>query len=93
MNNYQGFLSWCKNNNLSLLTFKKTTGNLDEFCKFIGKNYKTKSMLDSVENMEKLMVRLKKDNAHKKMENMDNMENLDIDYIMKNMRMSAIELG
>lgn len=93
MNNYQGFLSWCKNHNLSLLTFKKTTGNLDEFCKFIGKNYKTKSMLDSVENMEKLMVRLKKDNTHKKIENMDNMDNMDIEYIMKNMRMSAIELG
>jgi len=87
MNNYQGFLSWCKSNNLSLLAFKKTAGNLDEFCKFIGKNYKTKSMLDSIENMEKLMARLKKDNTHKKIEKMD------FDYIMKNMRMSAIELG
>jgi hypothetical protein len=28
MNNYQGFLGWCNENNLSLLQFKKTTANI-----------------------------------------------------------------
>lgn len=87
LNNYQGFLSWCDKNNLSLLQFKKTTGNLDEFCKFIGKNYKTKSMLESVDDMEKLLHRLKKQNKTK------TINNIDFDYIMKNMRMSITELG
>uniref|UniRef100_A0A6C0EWE1 Uncharacterized protein n=1 Tax=viral metagenome TaxID=1070528 RepID=A0A6C0EWE1_9ZZZZ len=87
LNNYQGFLSWCDKNNLSLLQFKKTTGNLDEFCKFIGKNYKTKSMIESVNDMEKLLHRLKKQNKTK------TINNIDFDYIMKNMRMSITELG
>ena len=87
LNNYQGFLSWCDKNNLSLLQFKKTTGNLDEFCKFIGKNYKTKSMIESVDDMEKLLHRLKKQNKTK------TINSIDFDYIMKNMRMSITELG
>jgi hypothetical protein len=48
INNYQGFLSWCKINNFSLLQFKKTLTNQKEFCKFIEKNYKTTSMINGV---------------------------------------------
>ena len=43
INNYQGFLLWCKTNNFSLLQFKKTVANLKEYCNFIKKNYKTKA--------------------------------------------------
>ena len=42
LNNYQGFLGWCKKNNFSLLDFKKTIGNQEHFCNFIKKNYNLK---------------------------------------------------
>ena len=55
LNNFQGFLSWCNINNLSLLNFKKTNSNLVEYCKFIKKNYKTRSMIYRIKNAEKLL--------------------------------------
>jgi hypothetical protein len=58
LNNYQGFLFWCKKNNLSLLQFKKTLANQDEFCKFIEKNYKTSSMLESIDISQKFLNNL-----------------------------------
>jgi hypothetical protein len=82
MNNYQGFLSWCNLNNFALLQFKKTNANIDEFCKFIEKNYKTTSMLDSVKCMQHFYNMLKKQKRNKKM-----------DFILNNMRMSICELG
>jgi len=81
-NNYSGFLSWCDENNFSLLQFKKTNKNLESFCSFIEKNYKTKSMLDSVECSENLLAKL---NLKK--------NNYKIGYLLKNMRMTACELG
>ena len=59
MNNYQGFLSWCNTNNLSLLQFKKTTSNLNEFCKFIESNYKTRSLFESIECMQDFLASIK----------------------------------
>ena len=85
MNNYQGFLSWCNTHNLSLLQFKKTTANLDEFCKFIEKSYKTKSMIQGVECMEKFFNGFKKSKTKKSRENTE--------LLLKNMRMSICELG
>ena len=89
MNNYQGFLSWCDTNNLSLLQFKKTPSNIAEFCKFIGANYKTKPMLANVSCMESFLFRLKGDgnNGPTKKNNKDNL------YILNNMRMSIAEMG
>jgi hypothetical protein len=84
-NNYQGFLSWCDTNNLSLLQFKKTNRNLDEFCNFIEKNYKTASMMDGVNCTENLLDKLKsvsKKSNNKKMS-----------YLLRNMRMTSCELG
>ena len=52
MNNYQSFLLWCNKHNLSLLQFKKTPTNLKEFCKFIRKNYKTRSMMENIKMTE-----------------------------------------
>jgi hypothetical protein len=79
LNNFQGFLSWCSKHNFSLLDFKKTTGNQSEFCEFIRKNYKTRSMLDGVDESEEFLSKLKKKGNMK--------------YILSNMRMSICELG
>jgi hypothetical protein len=86
MNNYQGFLSWCNKNNFSLLQFKKTNKNLEDFCDFIKSNYKTKSMVDSIYCMQKFIVKLKKMKQSKK-------TNESIDFALSNMRMSLCELG
>jgi hypothetical protein len=79
MNNYQGFLSWCDANNTSLLQFKKTTSNLDSFCRFVERNHKTKAMLTGTLCMEHFHG---EGNSKKKDA-----------FIMKNMRMSICEMG
>lgn len=80
MNNYQGFLDWCHKNNLSLLNFKKTIGNQREFCKFIEKKYKNKSMLNGVYESQDFLSKLKKKRGNNK-------------FILSNLRMSICELG
>jgi hypothetical protein len=82
INNYQGFLLWCKLNNFSLLQFKKTSTNQKEFCNFIRKNYKTKVMLENVKSSE---ICLQKVKSIKKNKNKN--------YLLTNMRMSICELG
>ena len=84
MNNYQGFLSWCDINNLSLVQFKKTTGNINEFCQFIKKNYKTKTLLATVSCMEAFLKNIK---SSKKSHNKD------MQFVLKNMRMTIAEMG
>jgi hypothetical protein len=83
-NNYQGFLAWCDSNNLSLLQFKKTSRNLDEFCNYIEKNYKTKSMMEGVSCTENLLSKMKSDK---------NVSSKKTSYLMRNMRMTVCELG
>lgn len=80
LNNFQGFLNWCDKNNLSILNFKKTIGNQTLFCEFIKKNYKSKSMLDAIDETENFIFKLKKKKGNLK-------------YILSNMRMSICELG
>jgi hypothetical protein len=80
MNNYQGFLNWCSKNNLSLLDFKKTIGNQKEFCKFIEKNYKTRSMLNGIYLSECFLSKMKKKKGN-------------YYFILTNLRMSICELG
>jgi hypothetical protein len=80
INNFQGFLEWCKKNNFSLLDFKKTIGNQREFCKFIQRNYKTKSMLDGIHEAENFLSKLSSKKGNMR-------------YILSNMRMSICELG
>lgn len=84
INSYQDFLSWCyTNNNISLLQFTKTSLNLDIFCNFIEKKYKTKSMIDGIICTEKLLERgnraAKKDSG--------------LNYLLRNLRMTICELG
>ena len=86
INNYQGLLSWSKNNNFSLLQFKKTLANQMEFCNFIRKNYKTKLMLDNVKSSEICLQKIK-------MNKQKNKKNKNIDFLLTNMRMSICELG
>jgi hypothetical protein len=83
-NNFQGFLAWCDTNNLSLLQFKKTTANLDGFCQFIEKNYKISALLNGIHCTEHLLHKMKKTRGN---------GNVKTAYLMRNMRMTACELG
>lgn len=82
MNNYQGFLSWCKTNNLSLLQFKKTIKHQMDFCKFIENNYKSKSMLIGVSETKSFFN-----------ESLKKGKKINLTYILTNLRMSICELG
>jgi hypothetical protein len=96
LHNYQGFLGWCDKNNFSLLQFKKTNANLDEFCKFIEKNYKTKSMNESVDCMQKFMMKVNKMKTTKSKKSQSQSQKAneeDLDFTLSNMRMTICELG
>ena len=82
LNGYQDFLSWCDINNTSFLQFKKTIPNLDAFCHFIEKKYRTKMLLDGVSCMEKLFKKAAKKRS-----------NISMGYLIKNLRMTICELG
>lgn len=81
INNYQGFLYWCQKNNLSLLDFKKTLGNQNEFCRFIERNYKTSSLLNNINETNIFYSKLY------------GKKNKNLNYILSNLRMSICELG
>jgi hypothetical protein len=87
MNNYPSFLSWCNKNNLSLIAFKKTIANQKIFCEFIGKNYKTPSMLENVDNSEVFLEHLKKNKNNTAIN--EKLKSL----LLTNLRMSLCELG
>jgi hypothetical protein len=75
-------LLWCHNNNTSLLQFKKTSLNQQDFCELIKKNYKTNNMLDGVYNSELFLNKMKRKNKDKITK-----------YMLSNLRMSICELG
>ena len=64
------------------MQFKKTPLNQNEFCRFIEKNYKTKSMLESINHTQIFFDKL----VNKK-------HNPNIRYLLSNLRMSICELG
>ena len=82
INNYQGFLSWCKTNNLSLLQFKKTIKNQSEICKFISNHYKSSSMLNGISETKSFLNELNKKS-----------KKINLSYVLSNLRMSICELG
>jgi hypothetical protein len=84
MNNYQGFLFWCKTNNSSLIQFEKTNKNQIDYCDFIKNNYKNTSMMENVYETQKFFNILKNKNKNKSM---------NFNYILANLRMSICELG
>lgn len=82
INNYQGFLYWCKNNNSNTLQFKKTVASQIGFCKFILANYKTVSFLNGIDETEIFFNKLQE--TKKKWSSK---------FILSNLRMSICELG
>jgi hypothetical protein len=82
INNYQGFLFWCKKYNSSLLQFKTNNNNVRHFCRFIHDNYKTPSMIKGVSHAETFLLHMKQ--KHKSMHS---------NYMLSNLRMSICELG
>jgi hypothetical protein len=82
INNYQGFLYWCKNNNSNILQFKKTVAAQSDFCKFILANYKTTSFLNGIDETEIFFNKLQKSK-----------KNWSSKFILSNLRMSICELG
>ena len=82
INNYQGFLSWCKTNNLSLLQFKKTIKNQSEICKFISNHYKSSSMLNGISETKSFLNDIRKKSKR-----------MNLSYVLSNLRMSICELG
>lgn len=80
LGNYQGFLSWCKINNQTILDFKKTPENQIQFCNFIKKNYKTQSVLNSIYESTAFLSKIKKSNFKN-------------NFVLSNLRMSICELG
>jgi len=98
INNYNGFLSWCYQCNGigNIIQFTKTQENLFDFYHFIKKNYKTKSFLDNVDCMEKIMLKLQKDmlfnhGAVGEKKYRKNQRDT-IYYLLNNMKMSIFEL-
>ena len=89
MNQYQSFLSWCNENNYSLLHFKKTNNNLLEYCKLIERNYKTTKMLENVKKTEyflnNMSVMLKSKRNTSKV-------NKELQFLLMNARMSLCEI-
>lgn len=81
-NDFQGFIQWCNHHNDQLFHFKKTIANQKLFCVYIDKHYKTKSMMDELQNVVYFLENLKK----KKNTQVYN-------YMLTNLRMSLHELG
>jgi hypothetical protein len=84
MNNYPDFLLWCEKNNLSLIAFKKTIKNQNNFCEFIKKNYKKRNFLENVNNTKLFINKL---HITKKITN--NLRK----FLLSNLRMTICELG
>ena len=83
IDNYQAFLLWCDTNNTELLQFKKTQKNLEKYCTFIENNYKSKSIINGVECIKKIL------NATR----LGSTKNHDLKYLLDNLRMNICELG
>lgn len=85
LNNYCDFLSWCNKNNDSLLQFKKTMNNCENFTKFIKENYKSKSMIKGIKDSEILLNNIYSEVMNKK--------NIHPNNLISNLRMTICELG
>jgi hypothetical protein len=77
LNNYPGFLAWCKKNNKYVIQFKKTQENQLKFCDYIRDNYKSKRLLQNIQIVEEYISTWKKKLTP---------------FIKTNLRMSVTEL-
>jgi hypothetical protein len=82
LNNYQDFLSWCNTNNILILNFKKTSKNVESYCRFIEKKYKSKNMLNGIECTEHLFYRFKNKKTKPK----------EMLYLLNSLRMTICEM-
>jgi hypothetical protein len=108
LNEYPKFINWCKKYNMDLLQFKKTEENIDEFCNFIKRNYMNKELLDNLEYNKNILFEIKKKHAKRSEKrvatrsraranartrnNRPNTVN-NLDYVLKNIRMSSVEIA
>ena len=84
MYNYQDLLVWCDSNNDLLLCFKKTATNLNKYCEFIERKYKTKQLNDAINCVT---------NMYNKLDNIKFKLTKNEKYIAENTRMTLCELG
>ena len=77
ISNFNSFILWCIDNNTNIFNFKKTEKNIDEFIKFIYKNYKNNELL-------KLIVAI---------ENKLETQNINNSILLSTMRMTVIGGG
>ena len=79
--NYQDFLLWCETNNSEILSFKKTSKSMLDFCRFIEEKYRKKDLLQFIKMVENNVVT-----------NNGNSSNVN-KFINNNLRMTLCELG
>jgi len=84
MFHYQEFLQWCNENNLSLIAFKKTNGNLQKFCEFIEKKYKREALLNAINMCCLQHIKIDKNQKKNKKK--------DIHFLKNNLRMTLFEI-
>ena len=58
--NNNEFLVWCQKNNSNIITFDKTSGNLDKLSNFFKKKYKSKKLLKDIYQMENIYNKLRR---------------------------------
>lgn len=93
INNYNDFIIWCSKNNNSIINFRKSLMNIDNFCNFIKKIYKSKNMLNNINNVKDIFDNhykqycKEKDNNNYKKNKHTNEE-----FILLNLRMSICEI-
>ena len=93
INNYNDFILWCSKNNNQFINFRKSLINIDNFCNYIKKHYKSKSMLKNVNQ-----VSLFFDDQHKLYHNSNHKNkynktsNNHHKFLLLNLRMSVCEI-
>lgn len=81
LNDFQDFLVWCRKHNPMLLSFRKTASKQREFCNFIKKHHRARSMAEHSEEARAFLQRLRTEEAR-----------LGTTFMLTNMRMTACEL-
>jgi hypothetical protein len=83
LNNLEGFIKWCYNNNSNILNFNKDTDKIESFIKLIIKNSSKEFLINEIEIFNILYNYSKERNYQKR-------ENKELEYLMSNLRMSIV---
>jgi len=62
LNDYQGFILWCKEHNKDLMQFDSSPTNLQAFAEYITKVYQCQTLLDGIDYMGKMNAQMTKGN-------------------------------